>query len=76
MGIWRREAGETPKDQRNPSDSARFAKMAGPFPPLTPTLENIVIYGGDTVGKRRDYGQAPYVMELMLVTTKVGRWGA
>jgi hypothetical protein len=54
----------------------KFDDVSPPYAHRIPTLDNIVIYGGDTVGIRRDYGQAPYVMELMLVTTKVGRRGA
>lgn len=48
----------------------KFDDVSPPYAHRIPTLDNIVIYGGDTVGIRRDYGQAPYVMELMLVTTK------
>jgi hypothetical protein len=44
-----------------------YDDVSPPYPHRIPTLDNIVIYGGDTVGIRRDYGQAPYVMELMLV---------
>jgi hypothetical protein len=47
----------------------KFDDVSPPYAHRSPTLDNIVIYGGDTVGIRRDYGQAPYVMELMLVTT-------
>jgi hypothetical protein len=48
----------------------KFDDVSPPYAHRIPTLDNIVIYGGDTVGIWRDNGQAPYVMELMLVTTK------
>ena len=46
--------------------------VSPPYAHRIPTLDNIVIYGGDTVGIRRDYGQAAYVMEVMLVTISGG----
>jgi hypothetical protein len=50
--------------------SLLYLYVSSPYPHRNPTLDNIVIYGGVTVGIRRDYGQAPYVIELMLVTSK------
>jgi hypothetical protein len=44
--------------------------VVSPYAHRIPTLDNIVIYGGDTVGIWRGYGEAPYVMELMPVITK------
>ena len=49
--------------------SRLYLSASSLYPHRIPTLDNIVIYGGDKVGIRRDYGEARYVMELMPVTT-------
>ena len=66
VGRIRKVRAENP--ERDPKKPCVHVGIPIPYAHRIPTLDNIVIYGGDTVGIRRDYGQAPYVMELMLVT--------